>query len=189
MIYADPPWQYRNLKTGGNMNSGASQKYETMPLDDICNLPIKGIIDKNAVLFLWATVPLLPDAMKVMDAWGFKYKSMLTWRKVMSQGLGFWFSIQTEHLLFGVRGQVKAFRSHKSNIIQYPCWKLNHSEKPTKFRALVTQVTKGLEPKIELFARERIVGWDSWGNQLPTTIQTGLSQNLNTLSVLSVPRT
>jgi N6-adenosine-specific RNA methylase IME4 len=159
------------------MKSGASQKYDTMPLEDICNLPIKEIATKDAVLFLWTTVPFLHDAFHVMDAWGFKYKTMLTWRKIMSQGMGFWFSGQTEHILFGIRGKIPAFHCHKGNIIQYPTWNLGHSEKPAKFRGLINEVTKGLEPKIELFARQRIEGWDCWGNDLPLDTQTLLASN------------
>jgi len=152
------------------MNSGASQKYNTMPLEDILSLPVKGIAEKNSVLFLWSTVPFLHDAFHVMNAWGFEYKTMLTWRKVMSCGLGFWFRGQTEHLLFGIRGQIKAFRSQKPNFIQSHT--LKHSEKPAKIRALISEVTKGLEPKIELFARDRIQGWDCWGIEVPNSNQT-----------------
>ncbi len=76
VIYADPPWSYNNKRTGGSMKSGAVSKYPTMSLEDICDMSIPS--DKNAVLFLWATVPLLPEAFTVMNAWGFKYKTMIT---------------------------------------------------------------------------------------------------------------
>jgi len=128
IIYADPPWTYSNKKTGANMTSGSESQYkETMTTDEICSMPIPKITEKNSVLFLWATVPLLPDAFKVMEAWGFKYKTMLTWRKVMSLGMGFWFRGQTEHILFGVKGKVKAFRFQKSNF--YQCKAGKHSQK------------------------------------------------------------
>lgn len=102
VIYADPPWSYRNKKTGGSMISGAEQKYPTMSLEEICSLKIPS--DKNSVLFLWATVPLMKEAFQVMDAWGFQYKTMITWRKIMSMGMGFWWRGQCEHLLFGIKG-------------------------------------------------------------------------------------
>jgi len=167
IIYADPPWSYKNKKTGGSMKSGAEAKYPTMSIDDICKLPIRDIADKNSVLFLWATVPLLPEAFKVMDAWGYKYKTMLTWRKIMSLGMGFWFRGQTEHLLLGVKGKVKAFRIQKANFIQ--CKAGSHSTKPVEFRSLIDMT--GLEPKIELFARQKTKGWDVWGNEVESDIE------------------
>src|SRR5690349_18054715 len=108
VILADPPWSYSNKKTGGSMKSGSESKYPTMTLDELKEMNIPA--DKNSVLFLWATVPLLPEAFEVMKAWGFKYKTMITWRKIESNGMGFWWRGQTEHLLFRVRGNVKAFR-------------------------------------------------------------------------------
>ena len=166
IIYADPPWSYRNKKTGGSMTSGSENKYPTMSLDEIINMPIMDISDKNCVLFLWATVPLLPEAFSVIGAWGFKYKTMLTWRKIMSLGMGYWFRGQCEHLLMGVRGKIKAFRLQESNFIQ--CKALGHSQKPKEFRELIDRAVKNINPcnKIELFAREKAEGWDSWGDQL-----------------------
>ena len=166
IIYADPPWSYRNKKTGGSMTSGSENKYPTMSLDEIANMPTKDIADKNSVLFLWATVPLLSESFYVMNAWGYKYKTMLTWRKIMSLGLGFWFRGQCEHLLMGVRGKIKAFKLQESNFIQ--CKALGHSRKPKEFRELIDRAVKNINPcnKIELFARGKAEGWDSWGDQL-----------------------
>ena len=167
IIYADPPWSYRNKKTGGSMKSGAGAKYPTLAVQEICELPIKDIADSNSVLFLWATVPLLPEAFEVMAAWGYKYKTMLTWRKIMSLGMGFWFRGQTEHLLLGVKGKVKAFRVQKPNFIQ--CKVGRHSQKPQEFRELIEMT--GLQPRIELFAREKTDGWDVWGNEVDSDIE------------------
>lgn len=166
IIYVDPPWSYRNKKTGGGMTSGSENKYPTLSLDEIANMPIVNIADKNSVLFLWATVPLLPEALSVMSAWDFKYKTMLTWRKIMSLGMGYWFRGQCEHLLMGVKGKVKAFRLQEPNFIQ--CKALRHSQKPEQFRDLINRATKNINPcnKIELFARQTVGGWDSWGDQL-----------------------
>jgi N6-adenosine-specific RNA methylase IME4 len=74
--------------------------------------------EKDSVCFLWITVPLLPDGFKVLEAWGYKYKTMITWRKIMSLGMGFWWRGQTEHLLFGIKGKIKAFRMQEKNIIE-----------------------------------------------------------------------
>lgn len=166
VIYADPPWQYSNKRTGGTMISGAEAKYPTMPTQDICDIKIPSA--KDSVLFLWATVPLMPDAFRVMEAWGFEYKTMLTWRKIMSLGLGFWWRGQCEHLLFGVKGKVKAFRMQECNFIQTKAGK--HSAKPMEFRQLIERATLNLGPKLELFAREENDGWDVFGNQVSNSI-------------------
>lgn len=177
IIYADPPWTYENKKTGGSGTSGAATKYSTLSLEEIKNLPVKGIADKDAVLFMWAVVPLLPEALQVIEAWGFKYKTMITWRKIMSLGMGYWFRGQTEHLLFATKGKVKAFRCQRANF--YECKAGEHSAKPEYFRRLIDEATKQMElrNKIELFARgdrvnknlfneNKFDGWDTLGNQI-----------------------
>lgn len=167
LIYADPPWQYNNKNTGRHLKSGSNDKYFTMPLDDICSLNIKAISSNDCCLFLWATTPLLPDAFKVMDAWGFKYKTVIYWRKIMSLGMGFWFRGQVEVCLMGIKGSVKAFRSQKPNFIQSKVRK--HSQKPDELYGIIEGLN--LNPKIELFARQRREGWDAYGNELSDTIQ------------------
>jgi len=161
VIYADPPWQYRNKKTGGSMCSGAAQKYPTLSTKELCSIPVGDIADKNAALFLWATVPMLPDALEVMNAWRFKYKGLIVWRKIMSLGLGFWFRGQVELLLFGVRGRVRAFRSQRPNFLQVKVGR--HSEKPEEFRKLIEEVTPNMAPRLELFATKTVPGWECWG--------------------------
>lgn len=173
VIYADPPWSYSNKKTGGSMISGAGSHYDTMPIEDICAMgknELKDLIAKDCVLFMWATVPLMPEAFKVLDAWGFKYKTMITWRKVMSMGMGFWFRGQTEHLLLGTKGKVKAFRLQEANIIQ--CKVEKHSKKPEVFRQLIERAIVKMESpeKLELFARHETGGWDVFGNQVSNSI-------------------
>jgi N6-adenosine-specific RNA methylase IME4 len=191
VIYADPPWSYDNKKTGGTMGSGASAKYELMTNEDIMNMPIHDIIEKNAVLFLWVTVPLLPEGMAVLTSWGFKYKTMITWRKIMSLGMGYWFRGQCEHLLLGVRGKVKPFRQQVANFYSsdefdidecYQSKAGKHSQKPQYFRELIekaTSVSFEHPKKLELFARSRdglfrndeYIGWDVYGNQVDNTIK------------------
>lgn len=166
VIYADPPWSYSNKKTGGGNSSGASQHYDTMSLQDICDIAIPTA--KDSCLFMWATVPLMPEAFKVMDAWGFKYKTMITWRKLMSMGMGYWYRGQTEHLLFGIRGKIKAFRVQEANIIQHKVGR--HSEKPEVFRELIERSTLHMPDKLEMFARKESIGWDVFGNQVNNSI-------------------
>lgn len=191
VIYADCPWSYDNKKTGGQLNSGADDKYVTMSLDDVCKMPIAKISDKNCILFLWAVVPMMPEAFQVLESWGFKYKTMLTWRKIMSQGMGYWFRGQCEHLLVATKGSPKAFRQQICNY--YECnFELTddqvhqqkvgkHSQKPHYFRKLISKAVEVSfdEPKkLELFARTReglfgdieYEGWDVYGNEVNNSI-------------------
>lgn len=167
VIYADPPWEYKNKNTGGSMNSGASSKYPTMSIEEICNLPVGNICNNDAALFLWATVPLLNHGFDVLAAWGFTYKTSFVWRKIMSRGMGFWFRGQVEVLLLGIRGKVKAFRMQIPNFYQSSVAGMRHSQKPSRFYEIIEDT--GLEPRIELFARNRRDGWDSWGNECKNT--------------------
>jgi len=167
IIYADPPWSYRNKNTGGSMKSGALAKYKTMSLLEICNLPIDEISNKNSALFLWVTCPLMQEGLQVMNAWGYHYKTKIYWRKIMSLGMGFWFRGQVEELWLGIKGKVPAFRLQIANFIQTKA--LKHSQKPIEARQIIEQ-TK-LVPRIELFAREKIPGWDVWGNEIESDIK------------------
>lgn len=164
VIVCDPPWAYNNKNTGGSMKSGASAKYPTLTVDEICKLKIPH--DKDCILFLWVTVPLLDEGFKVLSAWGFKYKTMITWHKIMSLGLGYWFRGQTEHALVAVRGKVKALRHQKGNIIQAKARK--HSQKPDEFWELIEPALegKGLDQRLEMFARQDRDGWDVMGNEI-----------------------
>jgi N6-adenosine-specific RNA methylase IME4 len=105
-----------------------------------------------------------------MKAWGFEYKTMITWRKIMSLGMGYWFRGQCEHLLFGIRGKVKAFRLQEPNFIQTKA--LRHSQKPEEFRKLIERATAGMESKkrLELFARCHCDGWDVFGDEVERSI-------------------
>jgi len=155
VLMADPPHEYKNQKTGGGMASGVSSKYKTMSLDKICELPVRKIAHKNSVCFLWITTPLLENGFKILEAWGFKYKTSLVWDKSASGGWGFWIRTATEFLLIGVKGNVKAFRSRRTNVIRHN--RIGHSVKPDVFREIVEELTKqfGKNRKmIELFARK-----------------------------------
>src|SRR5438552_3273556 len=115
VIYADPPWSYDTtdvpvIERSVGMTD-IDYYYNSMSTKSICALPIKEILQKDAVCFLWATVPMMPEAFEVLSAWGFKYKTMLTWHKTNSKGMGYWFRGYTEHILVGIKGNVKAFKS------------------------------------------------------------------------------
>lgn len=194
VFYADPAWEYKNKKTGGGMNSGASSKYKTMSTDEICEVPIREHSEKDSVLFLWCTTPLIQEGFRVMEEWGFRYKTMIVWIKESKDmditGWGFWFRTATEMLLVGVKGKVEAFHSLRTNVIRHQ--KMGHSVKPDIFRKIIEESTtqfgrgmssvlgikskkKPLKSKkrkmIELYARthpnkkEYKRKWDYYGDQ------------------------
>lgn len=152
VIYADPPWSYEVKKTGRDFKHGAAFNYDLMTNDDIAALPIGQITEKSAVCFMWVTVPLLPEGMATLKAWGFEYKTMITWRKIMSLGMGYWFRGQCEHLILGVKGNVKAFRQQTANFYQSEyeitddqCVQSKagkHSQKPGYFRDLISKAVQ-----------------------------------------------
>jgi N6-adenosine-specific RNA methylase IME4 len=166
IIYADPAWSY----TGNMMNSSATDHYKTMKLQDICNLPVKKIADNNCILFMWVTLPKLNQFMKVINSWGFEYKSTaFVWVKKNKisdsffMGLGRWTRANPEICVLATKGKI----SRKSNAVRqlqiFPIEQ--HSKKPDQFRNLIIELCGDL-PRIELFARQKVDGWDSWGNEV-----------------------
>ena len=171
VIYADPPWSYDSSGTPaakrpclgkGDRPHSVNHYYDTLTIDEICDMAPS--VAPDAVLFLWTTNPMLPDSFKVLDAWGFQYKTCITWQKLRCKGMGYWFRGHTEHLLLGVRGAVKAFRSLQPNIVSLPVHK--HSEKPLFFIELIESVTQDSPRKLEMFGRRKREGWDIVGNQV-----------------------
>lgn len=170
VICADPPWAYKNVRTGGSMTSGSAAQYPVLAADEIARLGSDLIIansdPRGSVLFLWATVPLMPDALAVMRSWGYTYKTALFWHKTGKLGTGFWFRGQVELCLLGVKGDVRPFRSAVRNLFEAKPTK--HSRKPDEFFTLIDPVldAAGLGPRLEVFARERREGWSAWGNEI-----------------------
>jgi len=167
IIYADPPWRYQDK----NCNGAAAQQYETMNLADIKALPVSNIVAPNAVLFLWATWPLIRGAFEVIEAWGFTYKSIgFNWikRNPGDQGyffgLGRWTRGNAEPCLLATRGKPKRVNAAISQLIFEPVGR--HSKKPDLVRERIVQLM-GDKPRIELFARKRTAGWAVWGNEVP----------------------
>lgn len=157
-IYADPPW---NETGGGVIRRGADRHYTLMRTDDICTLEIDGtliqdIAEDNAHLYLWTTNNKLLDALRVVDAWGFNYKTLITWAKDRF-GLGQYYRGQTEHCIFSVRGvlpyrQLNGKRAQGRTLIDgFDAPRLEHSVKPEVMRQWIEAVSPG--PYMELFAR------------------------------------
>lgn len=171
IIYADPPWRYEN--SGGQ--GVAENHYKTMSVEEICNLPISTLTDKNAVLFLWVTFPQLAEAFRVIEAWGFKYKTVgFVWIKQNRSGngfffgLGYWTRSNAEVCLLATKGKPKRQSRKVSQLIISPLER--HSKKPDKTRDLIVELMGDL-PRLELFARESTPGWDVWGNEVDSTVK------------------
>ncbi len=162
-IVADPPWRYDN---GSVPAGGVEHRYSTMAAADILALPVAEMADDTAHLYLWVTNLHLKEGrpFDIVEAWGFRYVTMLTWHKLGPIGLGYYFRGETEHVLFGVRGQLPiADRSVRNH---FDATKGQHSAKPDRFYEMVERVSAG--PYLELFARRRRFGWDVWGDEAPT---------------------
>lgn len=164
VVYADPPWAY-NDKQGGEISEsyGAAEKhYPSMTLAELSVLGVREISAEDSVLFLWATSPLLPDALTLVKAWGFTYKASFVWDKV-KHNMGHYNSVRHEFLLICTRGSCTPQNSKLYDSVQ-SIERTKHSEKPEFFREIIeTLYPQG--KRIELFARKRVDGWCSWGNE------------------------
>lgn len=158
VVYADPPWAYDN----SGFTSSAEQHYPTMPADKIAALPVQDLCDDGAALFLWATSPLLPDALMVMSAWGFTYKASMVWDKQRAPGLGWWLKTRHELLLIGAKATTPQPKVKLDSIVSIAS--TQHSAKPEEFATMIEQMFDG--PYIELFARRARRGWEVWGNEV-----------------------
>ena len=166
IIYADPPWKYNDTQGGSISDSyGAAEKhYPSMSLSELSAIPIPSMSQDHAVLFLWATSPLLPDALRLGDAWGFKYKAAFIWDKV-KHNMGHYNSVRHELLLICTKGSCTPDVVQLFDSVQSIERTGKHSEKPEEFRAIIdTLYPHG--PRIELFRRGAAPnGWTVWGNE------------------------
>ena len=169
IIYADPPWQYRVYSKKGQGRS-AENHYHTMNIKDIMALPVDKIADKDCILFLWITFPCLKEGIEVMERWGFKYKTCgFNWVKrnkkknTYFMGLGFWTRSNSEVCLIGTKGQPKRVSKSVSQICDARI--MEHSRKPAEIRERIVELCGEL-PRIELFARDTVKGWDSLGVEI-----------------------
>ncbi len=162
VLYADPPWQYEP----GSVDDSRviENQYPTMTLDAIKALPVGEIAHMDAVLFCWATSPKLEEALSVLGAWGFRYRTCAVWVKPQI-GMGYYFRQQHELLLVATRGAlpVPLEATRPGSVLTHD--RLRHSEKPTAFRSLIERMYPDV-PRIELFARELTPGWDVWGSEV-----------------------
>ncbi len=171
VVIADPPWRYANAGCRG----AAENHYPTMSIDQIQALPVRDLVDDDCALFLWATWPTLPDAMSVLDAWGFTYVTGLPWLKIVGvpsvnlwgeltvkaqYGVGFWVRGCTEPILIARRGEVSP---PDGGFVGLLSENLRHSRKPENLYHIAERLPG---PYLEMFARRHRAGWDAWGNEV-----------------------
>ena len=173
IIYADPPWAYRTWSQKGKGRS-AENHYSTMSIEEIKALPVGKLADKDCALFMWITFPLLHEAMDVLEAWGFIYKSVaFVWVKqnkkqpTLFWGMGYWTRANAELCVIATKGSPKRQSCSVHQIIMSPIEE--HSKKPDEARKRIVELL-GDVPRIELFARQSTPGWDVWGNEAPGCI-------------------
>ncbi|HBF2340126.1 TPA: DNA methyltransferase [Clostridioides difficile] len=171
IIYADPPWRYQQKRLSG----AAEHHYSTMSVKDICGLKVEEIAAKDCVLFLWATFPQLPEALRVIKAWGFQYKTVaFVWLKQNKSGkgwffgLGFWTRGNAEICLLATKGKPHRNSNRVHQFLISPI--RGHSQKSEEAREKIVELMGDL-PRVELFAREKTEGWDAWGNEVESDIE------------------
>lgn len=171
VIYADPPWRYERSKVQG----AAEKHYPTMSIDELCAMPVPELAAKDCALFLWATFPQLPEALRLIRAWGFRYRTVaFVWLKRNRKspswfyGMGYWTRSNAEICLLATKGKPKRQSAGVHQFLISPIEQ--HSKKPDAAREKIVALMGDL-PRIELFARQKTPGWDIWGNELPNSIE------------------
>jgi N6-adenosine-specific RNA methylase IME4 len=169
-ILADPPWQFQNRTGKMAPEHKRLNRYGTMELDDILSLPVGAVADDPAHLYLWVPNALLPDGLRVMEAWGFQYKSNIVWHKIRKdggpdgRGVGFYFRNVTELVLFGIRGKnARTLAPGRRQVNFLATQKREHSRKPDEIFNIIEACSPG--PYLELFARGTRPKWSVWGDQ------------------------
>ena len=161
IIYADPPWKYDQKSLQG----AAEHHYSTMSLKELKELPVSELADKDCALFLWATFPQLREALELIEAWGFQYKTVaFVWLKKNKVADSWFYGI----CLFATKGKPKRQSAGVHQFIISPVEA--HSKKPDEARSKIIQLMGDL-PRIELFARQSPEGWDVWGNEVESSVE------------------
>ena len=168
VIYADPPWSFKTYSDKGKDRS-PEKHYSVMSFKDICNMPVGNIARDNSVLLMWAIDPLLDKAFEVIKAWGFTYKTVaFTWAKLNKTnpsfftGLGYWTRGNPEMCLLATKGKPQRLSKSVPQLVVDK--RREHSRKPDIMYQHIENLLEG--PYIELFARQKRSGWDSWGNEV-----------------------
>lgn len=178
-IVADPPWHYGRYNGFTNFPGRKSapkapkpMPYPTMTVQEICNLPVEALADTDCQLFLWTTNRYLPEAFKVLTAWGFRYSQTLVWAKTpRGTGQGGLFAPTTEFILIGRKGRMPAVKRIDTTWFNWKRSHNAHSKKPDEANELIEKVSH--PPRLEMFARRPYKDWDIWGNEVKSTVNIG----------------
>ena len=170
LIYADPPWKYNTRNNNRTrFGRGAAGHYVLMTDEEIANLPVQRITGNNCALFMWVTFPRIEKQIKIIERWGFNYKTLgFSWIKTNPRdgkpffGIGYYAKSNCEVCLLGVKGKMKPISNGVSSCIIAP--RREHSRKPDEVRERIVALFGDI-PRIELFARQTVSGWDGWGNE------------------------
>jgi N6-adenosine-specific RNA methylase IME4 len=171
-VLIDPPWRFQNRTGKMAPEHKRLRRYPTMSFAEIAELPVANYAQCPSHLYLWCPNALLPEALHIMRAWGFTYKTNIVWCKIRKdggpdgRGVGFYFRNVTELLLFGVRGSLRTLKPGRTQVNFLSTRKQEHSRKPHEVYQIIQQCSPG--PYLELFARERVDGWTQWGDQVDT---------------------
>ncbi len=174
-VLADPPWRFMNRTGKVAPEHKRLDRYGTMELDEIKQLPVGDVTAKDAHLYLWVPNALLPEGIEVMQAWGFRYVSNVIWAKRRKdggpdgRGVGFYFRNVTEPILFGVKGSMRTLAPARSTVNMIETRKREHSRKPDEQYDLIESCSPG--PYLEMFARYAREGWSAWGNESDAEIE------------------
>lgn len=168
-ILADPPWRFQNRTGKVAPEHKRLSRYDTMTWKEIAALPVAEVAADKSHCYLWTPNALVPEAMRVMEEWGFTYKTMLVWHKIRKdggsdgRGVGFYYRNVTEPILFGVRGHMRTLPPGRSQVNLLATRKREHSRKPDELYPIIEACSPGLY--LELFARYPRDGWTAWGNE------------------------
>ena len=169
-ILADPPWRFANRTGKMAPEHRRLRRYHTMSCQEICALPVAAHAADAAHCYLWCPNALLDEGLQVLRAWGFRYKTNLVWYKVRKdggpdgRGVGFYFRNVTELVLFGVRGRMRTLAPGRTQVNLFSTRKQEHSRKPEELHRLIESCSPG--PYLELFARQRVTNWTTWGDEV-----------------------
>jgi N6-adenosine-specific RNA methylase IME4 len=179
-IVADPPWRFMNRTGKMAPEHKRLMRYPTMTTQEIMDLPVSKLAADKSHLYLWVPNALLMEALEVMQAWGFQYKTNLVWYKIRKdggpdgRGVGFYFRNVTELVLFGTRGHVRTDHAGRRQVNIISSRKREHSRKPDELYDIIEACSYG--PYLELFARQKRPNWKQWGNEIETYLPRSFAQ-------------
>jgi len=172
IVYADPAWDYagRTQQNGKEPTGSATYHYSTMKIEDMKKLPVQSLCEKNCLLFMWSSSPHLPQAIELMNAWGFEYKTIaFVWDK-QRVNPGYYTMSQVEICIVGKKGNIPSPRGSRNTRQFLSQMRGRHSAKPNEIRDRITEMFP-TQRKLELFARDEVVGWDRWGNEVQSNVE------------------